>query len=734
MTTRLRSKSLGFTALITTLLLLCLPGQAESVYSAHVEAELVAAVQGIQPGEPFELGIRMKMDPEWHTYWINPGGEAGLPTVIEWDLPEGFTAAPIQWPAPTRFVTTFGFGSESIINYGYSGEILLISTITPPAELPSGEDRTFTANARWLACKTACLPGRATLKLVLPIVDKAADSSSHAERFQQAREQQPVIDHGWGLAATLEGRNIVLTMQTPADYDHDLGQVYLVPETRNIVNEKVTHELTRDGQNWTLRAPLMPEADAPDQLSGILLAENGWGQPPADALSIQLAMVDSPAATAEAATTSEGGDGRTSTVATAPPDEGGLLLALLFAFAGGIILNLMPCVLPVLSLKVLDFVKQANSEHAKAWHHGLVFTLGVLVSFWILAGVLIALRAGGQALGWGFHLQSPGFLLALIALLFVFGLSMFGVFEIGMSLTGVGSEASGRAGFSGSFFSGVLATIVATPCTAPFMASALGYALAQPAIISLLIFTTLGLGMALPYLLLASFPPLLKFVPRPGTWMETFKQFLGFLLMATVVWLLWVLGNQVGNHALSAVLMVLVVLGLASWTYGRWGAPHRSKRARVVGRAVAALLVLVGLYAGFQSIHLLRVSPTRGGAKQVADGKIAWETFDKAQIATYRQAGRPVFVDFTADWCLTCKVNENIAFKDKVAAAIEAQDIVPMKADWTLRDDYITEALAEHGRSGVPLYVLYPADPDREPIILPQVLTQDIVLAAFAKL
>ena len=404
------------------------------------------------------------------------------------------------------------------------------------------------------------------------------------------------------------------------------------------------------------------------------------------------------------------------------PDEApmGLARVLAFAFVGGLILNLMPCVLPVLSLKVLGLVEQAGEGRRAALAHGLAFAAGVVGSFWVLAGALIALRAGGAQLGWGFQLQSPPFVLLLGGFMFLFGLNLLGVFEVGTSLTRVDADR-GRGGLLGAALSGVTATVVATPCTAPFMGSALGYAVTQPPAVSLFVFTLLGLGMAAPYILLAAMPGLLSMVPRPGPWMVTLKQVLGFVLMATVVWLAWVLGIQAGVTGLVVLMAMCLVLAIGAWLLGRGAG------AQGLVRALAVLIVLGAFTGGAAGVSAL--SPSMETAEASADG--FWQPYDAAEINRLRADGTPVFVDFTAAWCLSCKVNERVALDiPRVRDRFADKGVVAFKADWTSRDAEITSALAAFGRNSVPLYVLYGADPASAPVILPELLTPDIVLNA----
>ncbi len=411
-----------------------------------------------------------------------------------------------------------------------------------------------------------------------------------------------------------------------------------------------------------------------------------------------------------------------------------MAVALIFAFAGGIILNLMPCVFPVISIKIMGFVRQAEEDHTQVWKHGALFAFGVVVSFWVLAGLLIALRAGGEQLGWGFHLQSPIFLIAMSVLFFLLGLNLFGVFEVGTSWMGLGQKSMGKSSWTGSFFSGALATVIATPCTAPFMGAALGYALTLTALEALLIFTFLGLGMASPYVLLSVFPQWLSKIPKPGPWMETLKQAMGWLLVATVVWLAWVLNIMAGGDAVILLIGVLFLIGLAAWILGRWGAIARDFPVRLTAKIVASLLMLSALSTGV--IGAASLAPLEDvGGNVASQGGVQWESFTVERFEALRAEGTPVFVNFTAAWCLSCQVNERVAFSSsRVRAAFEERGIVALKADWTNRDDVIGGVLAEYGRNSVPFYVLYGEGPDADYTTLPEILRPGMVLDALEKI
>ena len=686
------------------------PGFSEPVRVGHVEAELVAEVAGIKPATPFTVGLRLDMDEHWHVYWRNPG-DAGLPPRLTWELPEGWQAGEIQWPYPERFE------APPLISFGYHGEILLPVTITPPPDLEPGTEVTLMARAFWLVCREECIPGEADLSLTLPVSEAATTYDERwADRFAAVRQKLPVVLQDWEVAADIGADSLALRLRPPQWWQDSLGSVLFLPYDQKLIDNGSDQSLGRQesGAYELVVKRSRYSTTVPERVAGILIAEPGWRGPDSErAVEINVALKER---SGEAAASTGGGS---------------LPQALLFAFLGGMILNLMPCVLPVLSLKVLSFVKHAGESRSTALGHGLVFTVGVLVSFWLLAAVLLILRAGGEQLGWGFQLQSPGFLVVLASFMFLFGLNLLGVFEMGGSLTAAGGRAAGRGGWGGSFLTGVTATIVATPCTAPFMGSALGFSLSQPAGTALLIFTALGLGMAAPYLVLSAVPELLRFVPRPGRWMETLKQVMGFLLLATVIWLAWVLSVQAGAQTVVALLAALLVLGIGAWVYGRWGGPAVAGGKRRIAQVTAIALLVGALALGLVGVEVTASTPVTA-AEAGATG-IAWEPFSAARVDEAMAFGEAVFIDFTAAWCLSCKVNERVAFGSaEVQRRFDELEIVPLKADWTTRDDEITRALASYGRNSVPLYVVYGAGDG--PLILPEILTPGIVLDALEKI
>jgi len=679
---------------------------SEIARSENIEAQLVTDVNAVQPGEDITVALRMKMDPQWHTYWRNVG-DSGLPVEIAWTLPDGFSAGEIQWPYPERIE------AGPLVSFGYHGEIFLLNKISVPDEL-TAEAVTINARADWLECADVCIPGGVDLSLSLAVSREPVEPDvKWVEAFADTRAKLPLKDSGWSFGAKKGDGKYVLQASAPEWYDTSPGEVLYFPYESGVIDYAAKQKVNFENGVLALEVAVAPmPGEEPHDLEGVLVAENGWrGAGSEKAIHFDAEPGSSPGA-----------------ASATGKKESSLLLVLLGAFVGGMILNLMPCVLPVLSLKIMGFVQQANEEKSKPWQHGLVFTGGVLISFWVLAGALLLLRAGGEELGWGFQLQSPIFLIVLSAFLFLFGLSMFGLFEIGTSLTTL-QGGKPKGGFGGSFVSGVMATVVATPCTAPFMGSALGFALTQPAWVSLTVFSFLGLGMASPYVLLASTPALLKFVPKPGRWMESLKQFMGFLLLATVLWLLWVLAQQAGAMMVIVTLGALLLLGLAGWIYGRWGNLAMGTRTRAVATSIAALIVVASLYITIDSVDTFAAAPQASGQKQTSG--IVWEDYNESRYQELKQSDKPVFIDFTAAWCLSCQVNDRVAFSsEKVQQKFKDMGMVSIKADWTSRDDMITRALARYGRNSVPLYVYYPSGTDSEPQILPEIITPGIVLDA----
>ena len=666
--------------------------------SPYSDAELVAEVASIQPGQPFTVALRLTMDEGWHSYWRN-AGDAGSATIITWQLPAGFTAGEIQWPFPERIV------DPPLVSYGYSGEVLLLVDVTPPAELTWSRAE-LRATADWVVCERICMPATADVQLDLPVRNRpSAPDERWGPRVAAARARLPLASAEWRLSASQTDSGYELHATPPDGWTGLLDGIYFFAIDPGVISYAALQPLSQDGGTFRLA---LARSEFPvgtvSRIRGVAVLPEGtaWNSSGARALSVDLPLETEPA--------SVQGSARRITLA----------VALVFALLGGLLLNLMPCVFPVLSIKILGIVEHGGGDRRRVRAHGLAFAGGVIVAFWALAALLIAVRAGGAQLGWGFQLQSPPFVAFLAGLFFLFGLSLMDVFEVGTSLTRLGGLESSW-GYAGSALSGVLATIVATPCIAPFMGTALGFTLTQPAAPTFLVFGTLGVGMAVPYVALSLEPRLLQRLPRPGPWMQTLRQVLAFPLFATAIWLVWVFGRQTSVSGATNLMAALLALGFAAWIVGRWNRLLVSRRAYMVTRGLATAAVGLAVWLAVRGTRDISATAAAGG----------WEPYSATAVAAHRAAGRAVFVDFTADWCLTCKVNERVVLEtDEIRTAFEERGVALLKADWTRRDPEITAALASFGSSGVPLYVLYPAAAERSPRVLPVILTKRIVLDA----
>lgn len=679
-------------------------------------AELVADVAAVRPGQTFDVALRLELAPHWHVYWKNPG-DTGLAPKVEWELPEGVKVGELEFAAPEKIITPPDF-----VSYGYDGEVFFLARVTVAKSVEPSQTIALNAKASWLACENMCIPGNANLALKLPVTEtgESLAPSPWASELAAAREALPPLLKASQMSFESLESTITASIEWSGFAGMDPSAFYFYAEQEGLINSAAPQNFTLDGTTLivSMRKSEWFEGDVAS-LKGVLESESGF-----EAMGgIAAVGVDSTQAGSSAALAA-------SSAANSNLSFG---QALLFAFLGGIILNLMPCVFPVLSIKVLGFVKQSGEDDGKILSHGLSFAGGVLLSFWVLAGALIALRAGGESLGWGFQLQSPYFVGVLLVVMFLFGLSLAGVFEVGGSAVGLAGKVRGE-GLGSSFFSGILATAVATPCTGPFMGPALGFALTLSAFQSLTVFTFLALGMAAPYLALSSFPKLIDKLPRPGAWMETFKQLMSFPMFATCIWLVWLMGAHVGNDGLLLVMGGLLVVAIGAWIYGRWATPVRSAFVRRLSTGLALLVGAAGVWMLLPSEKATANAAAESSGGPDAYG-VVWEDFSNDAIASARASGRPVFVDFTAKWCLTCKANKAVVFaSDEVKQRFEDLDVLMVKADWTKRNPVITEALESFGRSGVPLYVLYDGDAEAAPQLLPELLNPGIVLDALDRL
>jgi thiol:disulfide interchange protein DsbD len=697
---------------LLALLLLLLPAgpavaQSSVVKTDNVRAELISEVSEVKAGEPFWVALRQSIRPKWHTYWKNPG-DSGLPTEITWTLPAGAKADPIVWPVPTLIDVS------GVINYGFADDVLLMAKITPPADPASGT-LTLAAAANWLVCADVCIPedGKFTLSLPVGPVAKPANAATRA-LFDKARQALP-MESPWptrfGMSKSGDPTLIVEAKGLKPDTIRD---VYFFPAEWGAVASmaKQTASVTADG----IRIPLRKgdaKGSPPQQLAGTLVLTEKTGDGEHRQAFDVNAKLD-PAfvpATASLAGTGE---------------ELSLAEALLFALLGGLILNLMPCVFPVLAMKAAAFARLAGHEKSAMRRDGIAYTAGIVVAFAAMATVVVAIRASLGEVSWGFQFQSPIFSLLIAYLFFVVGLNLSGVFEIGGSFADVGQSLTTKGGVTGSFFTGVLAVVVATPCTAPFMAAALGFALSRPAPQTVAVLVVMGLGLALPYLALTLTPALQRRLPRPGAWMDRLRQFLAFPMYASAVWMIWVLTQQTGPDGVIYALGGMILIAFAVWLL-RLGSV--SSLGGWLRRGLAAAAVLLALAA------ILKIEDGPATAASASGGPSAgvsfdgWEHYSRARMTEAAAAGKPVFVDFTAAWCITCLVNERVALETPATRrAFEQAGVVKLKGDWTNRDSEITSLLKELGRAGVPLYLYWAPGADR-PKILPQVLTEAMIVS-----
>jgi thiol:disulfide interchange protein len=680
------------------------PAQSSVVKTENIRAELVSEMSAVKAGEPFWVGLHFTIKPKWHTYWKNPG-DSGLPAEINWKLPAGAKADPIVWPAPTFF------DIGGVINYGYHDDVVLLTKITPPAD--ASGSMVLNADANWLVCEDVCIPEEGKFSLSLPVgaAAKPADADMRA-LFDKARRAVPT-ESPWparfGLSKAGDPTLVVDAKGLKADTIRD---AYFFPAewgpVANMAKQSVS--VTADG----IRIPLKKgdaKAAAPQQIAGTLvLTEKTDGGEQRQAFDV-VAKNDPSVATS-------------GPLMATGAESISLVQALLFALLGGLILNLMPCVFPVLAMKAAAFARLAGHERSVMRRDGLAYTAGILVAFGAMAAVVVAIRASLGDVNWGFQFQSPIFSLLVAYLFFVIGLNLAGVFEIAGGFAGVGQSLAAKGGTAGAFFTGVLAVVVATPCTAPFMAAALGFALSQPAPQTVAVLLAMGLGLALPYLALSMTPALQRLMPRPGPWMDRLRQFLAFPMFASAVWMIWVLTQQTGPDGVIYALGGMVLIAVAIWLM-------RIRSAGTIGTWLRRSAAAVAVLLAFAAVLKLEDGPAAASSSGPSQGVSfeGWERFSRDRMTQAAAAGKPVFVDFSAAWCITCLVNERVALETPaVRKAFEQTGTVKLKGDWTNRDPEITALLKELGRAGVPLY-LYWAPGAPSPKILPQVLTEASVIA-----
>lgn len=684
---------------------LAVAAESAAVSTPRVTATLLSSRDAVAPGERFQVALVQKMAPGWHTYWRNPG-DSGEPTRIEWTLPQGVAAGEIQWPAPHAIPV------EPLVNFGFEGTLLLPVEITVPQDAKPGERLMLKANATWLVCEKICIPEEGAFTLELPIAPAAIVDEAAQARIDAARAALPVPAGFKGRLAA-DGEGLALTLPGLSGQPSELR---FFPLSDTLIDHAAKQDASAATDGTMLRlARSSAFKIAGGEIDGVLTFKQGGI---ARSLSLT-ATVDPALATSAAASEASSPP---AVVRIPLPAEGAdltLWAALLFAFAGGLILNLMPCVLPVLFIKALGFAQLAQASRSEVREQGLLFLAGVVVTFMALAGMVIVLGALGSSVGWGFQLQSPPLVIALAVVMTLIGLNLLGAFEIGTSAAGVGHGLASRGGRVGAFMTGALAVVVATPCTAPFMGAAMGYAVTQPPMLGLAVFMALALGFALPVVVLSFAPGLLRLLPKPGRWMLILKQAFAFPMFATAIWLIWVASVQAGPGGVLAALVAVLAAGFVVWLVG---VTREAGRGRIVSSALAVLVALAAGWFVVQSAEPEATTQARAGDIQ------AWTP---ERVAALQAEGRPVFVNFTAAWCITCLANERVALsRQEVKDTFAELKVVYLKADWTNRNSQIAMALAEQGRAGVPLYLFYPSSKGAPPEILPQLLTPDMIVAA----
>jgi thiol:disulfide interchange protein/DsbC/DsbD-like thiol-disulfide interchange protein len=708
------------------------PLAGNTVATDNVKARLLSEQDSIAPGQSVWVALELDIRDGWHTYWRNPG-DSGQATQIAWSLPPGLTAGDIEWTTPHRFVVA------PLVNYGYAKHAMHLVKITASPDLKAAAPLDLKAKASWLVCADVCIPESANLDLKLPVT---AGGGPHdpavAQLFDQARAELPGAAPAPSSARIVDGQLVITLGKEWGETLSRIKSLAFYPFDDGVIEYAAPQTLSRRDGAVDLAVKLGYQPSRSGSVRGILIATEDGGAPArsgAEPIEVPIEIAASfSGATAPA--TALGPRFAPAAPAVATARAPGLAALMLLAILGGLILNLMPCVFPVLSIKAISLVAQAKTHPAAVRAKGLMFAAGVIASMLLLAGVLLGLRAGGEQIGWGFQLQSPLFVTFMVYLLLAVGLNLSGVFEVGGGLAGVGDSLTHGEGLRASFFTGVLTTLVATPCTAPFMAAAVGAALTQSPVVALCIFAALGVGLSLPYLALSFAPWLRRALPKPGAWMDTMKQIFAFPMYASAAWLLWVLAQQTSSLGLGAALAGALLVAFAAWAYQKSKGSTAAGRLTAIVTAAAAVLLAIALparLASFASAAAPGAAPVAAGASSSGEN---WQPYDAARVQALEASGAPLLVNFTASWCLTCLVNERNAFADPAVLKVFRQKgVTLMKGDWTNRDAAITQALAHFGRAGVPLYVVYNSKPgSNAPVVLPQLLSAGIVESTFAAL
>jgi thiol:disulfide interchange protein DsbD len=696
--------------------------------AAHTQVKLILSAVEVKPGDTIWAGVDLKMEPGWHTYWKNPGA-AGMATEIKWQLPPGISAGEIQWPLPEKLPPM------EVTTYGYENEVMLLVPLKIETNFPSGQID-LKANVSWLECKEVCIPQNQDVHAALKVggITQSSENEMFIQNWLAKIVPQPNSVTGknfspcsflWGKLVSDDTRQLLITAdvlrysdgekkgsETPVDFYPYASDQFEVQSETDIVS-------TNSNRFQFLKLVKKFSGDWPKEISGVLVVSNNNSL---EGFEVKLPIADQvPAGETISSTTNQ---------SPAPPSQS-LWKMLLFAFIGGLILNIMPCVLPVIALKILGFVGEARSEPRRVRNLGLIYALGVLISFFALAAIVIGVKAAGHRAGWGMQFGNPIFIVCLTTLVTLVALNLFGVFEVvlGGKVFNAAGQLASKHGAPGAFFNGVLATILATPCTAPFLSIALGFAFAQKSPTIILIFLFVGIGLAAPYVLLSCNPALLKFLPKPGAWMEKFKIAMGFPMLATVVWLFNVAASSYGKNVLWLGIF-LVVVAFAAWIFGEFF--QRGRKHKIAAVVIVLILLAGGYFFALEKELDWRVAmPADAGSLKESARGIDWQRWSPEAVAHARAEGRPVIVDFTADWCLTCQVNKKTSIEiSSVEKKMKDVNAVALIADYTRTPADIFDELQRFGRPSVPLVLVYPKNPGAQPIVLPEVLTPGIVLNA----
>jgi thiol:disulfide interchange protein/DsbC/DsbD-like thiol-disulfide interchange protein len=703
--------------------------QSDTGSGPHLTARLIADQDSLSPGSTFTLGVKFNLEPGWHIYWKNPG-DSGLPPRFTWSTDPAVTVLQPLWPYPERLAT------GPLVNYGYS-DVMIPFPARLAATARSGATD-ITLGLQWLVCKDECLPGEATLRLSIPINTQAGAPSAHRQDFEDAFARVPIPLERVSIAVEERPEQLIIAL-IPLDGRFLPPTFTFFPEDKRVIANAKEQKIDRDGDSLRITLGRDPLNSEPlSRIRGVLVAQSGWnasGSPHAVSIDTNPSAPPPPDLLGS------------STPASASQNDTnaiGFATVILFACLGGLLLNIMPCVFPVLSIKILSFLEHSGHDPRTTRRHGLAFSLGVLVSFWIVAAILLTVRVGGEQLGWGFQLQSPTFVVVMMVVFLSLALLFLSEISVGQTVQSLAGRFRVPTSLLGSFLNGALATAVATPCTAPYMSTALAATLTLPPLLSLLVFTAIGCGMSAPYLLLSYRPELLRYLPKPGAWMVVFKELMAFPLFASVVWLARVFARQMGLEPPGLDVVVNVLWGLLAVSFGFWlwsrGGKSTSQRATSFCSLGALLMIALGVYVALPHSEDVEESRARactpsGTIIPFTDAHgLLWESYSEERLVKVLAQGRPVFLDFTAEWCITCQVNEKIVFSsEEVRDLIIKKNVTLMRADWTSKNPMITNALRRFGRNGVPLNVII-ASPSAEPVILPNILTPSLVRDELQKL